>query len=690
MYKVCIDIGGTFTDCVVLDESGGLFQCKANTTPHDLSVGLMDAFGKAAERYGQTTEEFLENTGTIVHGTTVALNALLQRAGVKTALIGTKGFRDISEMRMGLRNINTSMYNMFVPPVDPIVPRRYRYTVEERTKYNGEILTRLNEDELRGIIQEIRKEKIEAVAICFLHSYLNPENERRAAEICRQELGDEVYVCVSSDIIQLVGEFERESTAILNAYVGPIVSRYFGNVTSKLEERGFRGKLLIMQADAMVQFVSEAVKKPVCLLGSGPASGPSGALRVGEQIGRKNIITIDMGGTSLDIGFVKDGKINLSRRRWIGDEMVAVKMVDIATLGTGGGSLSWFDSLDMLRVGPRSAGADPGPVCYGKGGQQVALTDADLVLGYLPADYFLGGSIPLNYDLAKEALGKVGEKLNSSAEQAAQTVFSIANANMADAISLVTTKSGHDVRDFSLFALGGAGAVHAAFLAESLGIPEVIVSPFASAFCAWSMFALDIGREYLRSCVSPVKTADVDAINALYQEMTDNALEEFRAFGVDPSELEFERTMEFRYKAQFHDVEVGGVPNKVLTQEDFDGVVEHFHRRYEELHMYSLSFYEVELRSLGLTVKVKQNDTIATVELAEGTADASAALKRQRECLFDRERVMTPVYDSEKLLANNVITGPAIIEVPTTTVVIPTAWDCEVDKYGNYIIRRVR
>lgn len=690
MYKVCIDIGGTFTDCVVLDESGDLFQCKANTTPQDLSIGLMNSFEKAAVRYGLTVEEFLGQTQTIVHGTTVALNALLQRAGVKTALIGTKGFRDISEMRMGLRNINTSMYNMFIPPVDPIVPRRHRYTVEERTKYNGEILTKLNEDELREVISAIKKEDIEAVAICFLHSYINPENERRAAEICRQEFGDDIYVCASSDIIQIVGEFERESTAILNAYVGPIVSRYFSNINAKLKERNFNGQLLIMQADAMVQFVSEAVKKPVCLLNSGPASGPSGALFVGEQVGRKNIITIDMGGTSLDIGFVKDGQINLSRRRWVGDEMVAVKMVDIATLGTGGGSLSWFDSLDMLRVGPKSAGADPGPVCYGKGGTQVALTDADLVLGYVPSDYFLGGSIPLDYELAKEALGKVGEKLNTSAEQAAQTVFSIANGNMADAISLVTTKSGHDVRDFSLFALGGAGATHAAFLAESLGIPEVIVSPFASAFCAWSMFTLDIGREYLRPCVTPAKTADVNVINRLYQEMTDDALREFAAFGVSPDDLEFERTMEFRYKAQFHDVEVGGIPNKVLSAEDFNDVVEMFHKRYEELHMYSLSFYEAELRGLGLTVKVKKKESITVKEIEAGTTDASAAWKRQRECLFNGKRVMTPVYDSEKLKANNVITGPAIIEVPTTTVVVPEAWDCEVDKYGNYIVRRVR
>lgn len=687
MYKVCIDIGGTFTDCVVLDGSGILFQCKANTTPQDLSAGLMNCFGKAAVHYGQTVEEFLGRTQTIIHGTTVALNALLMKSGAKTALIATEGFRDISEMRMGLKNIKTSMYNVFIPPYDPLVPRQLRYTVEERTRFDGEISTPLNESELRSIIASLKEEKVESVAICFLHSYVNPENERRAAEICRQEL-EGVYVSASSDVIRVVGEFERENTTILNSYVGPIVARYFSNISSKLQQHNFNGQLLIMQADALVQSVSEAVKKPVYLMNSGPASGPSGAVHIGNLIGRKNIITIDMGGTSLDIGFVKDGLINLSRGRWIDEEKLAIKMVDIATLGTGGGSLSWFNSLDMLRVGPRSAGAEPGPACYGKGGTAAALTDASLALGYVPADYFLGGSIPLDAGLAKNAVGKVADKLNTSVEQAAQTIFSIGNANMADAISVVTTKNGHDVRDFSLFALGGAGATHAAFLAEALGIPEVIVPPFASLFCAWSMFTVDIGRDYLRSYVTPEENVDTDTINRLYREMTDEALNEFTAFGVGHEDLEIKKTMEFRYKAQFHDVEVTDVPENDLSAEDFEGVIESFHKKYEELYVYSLRFYKVELRSLGLTVKVKKKEDIKIMELPSGTADASAALKRERMCLFNGEQVQTPVYDSEKLKANNMIAGPAIIEVPTTTVVVPQSWNCEVDKYGNYIIRR--
>jgi len=340
-----------------------------------------------------TVEQFLGWAEKIVHGTTVALNAFLTKSGARTGLITTKGFRDIVEMRMGLKNIKTSMYNMFIPPYEPLVPRPLRFTVEERTRYTGEITTLLNEKELLEVIKKLKKEKLEAVAICFLHSYANPENERRAAEICRQELKG-VYVCTSHEVIPVTGEFARESTAILNAYVGPIVTRYFNTLGDKLKQLKFKGELLIMQADAMVQSVSEVKKKPVYLMNSGPASGPSGALYLGNRMDRKSLVTIDMGGTSLDIGFVKDGLINLSRSRWVDEEMVAIKMVDISTIGAGGGSLAWFDSLGLLRVGPKSAAADPGPACYGKGGKEAAVTDADLILGYIPVDYFLAEVSP--------------------------------------------------------------------------------------------------------------------------------------------------------------------------------------------------------------------------------------------------------------------------------------------------------
>ncbi len=400
MFQICIDIGGTFTDSVVLNEKGDLFESKVATTPSDLSIGLIDSFERAAGHYNISIEQFLGETQTIVHGTTVALNAFLTRSGAKTALITTKGFRDILEMRMGLKNIKTSMYNMFIPPYEPLVPRQFRFTVEERTRYTGEIATPLNEDELKDVILKLKQEQVGAVAICFLHSYANPENERKAARICREELAG-VFVCTSHEIIPLVGEFARESTATLNAYVGPIVTRYFTGLNEKLKQLNFRGQLLIMQADALVQTVSESIRKPVYLMNSGPASGPSGSIYLGKLMNRKSFVTIDMGGTSLDIGFVKDGTINLSTSKWIGEEMLAIKMVDVSTIGAGGGSLAWFDSLSLLHVGPKSAAADPGPASYAKGGTEAAVTDADLILGYIPDDYFLGGRVKLDMGLAR-------------------------------------------------------------------------------------------------------------------------------------------------------------------------------------------------------------------------------------------------------------------------------------------------
>ena len=651
MFEVCIDIGGTFTDSIVLDEQGNLFESKVATTPEDLSSGLINSFEKAAAHHNLTVEQFLNQTGTIIHGTTVALNAFLTRTGARTALITTRGFRDTVEMRLGLKNIKTSMYNMFIPPYEPIVPRPLRFTVDERTLYTGEIMTPLNQSELGDVIQKLKMEKVGALAICFLHSYANSENEKMAAEICRRELKG-VYVCASHEVIPVVGEFARESTTIINAYVGPIVTRYFTNLEKRLRQLNFKGQMLIMQADALVQSVSEAIRKPVYLLNSGPAAGPSGSVYLGNLMEKNSFVTIDMGGTSLDIGFVKDGVIKLSESRWIDEEMTAIKMVDITTIGSGGGSL------------------------------------ADLILGYIPEDYFLGGSIPLDMARARTSVGKVAERLNMTVEQAAYAMFSVVNSNMADAISVVTTKNGHDVRDFALFAFGGAGATHAVFLAEALGIPEVIVPPFASSFCAWSMYSLNIGRDYLRSYIAPAEAVDINEINRLYMDMIKQALSEFKAFGASRKDIEITKLMEFRYRSQFHDVEVGGIPDRDLTLNDFKKVVEAFHQRHEELYTFSLRFYGVELRSLRIIAKVKKKADIAIKEVKPGIKDPSKALKRKRACFFDGGFVQTPVYDSEKLKAGNVIAGPAIIEVPTTTAVIPKSWSCRVDNRGNYIVRR--
>lgn len=686
MFKACVDTGGTFTDCVVIDDHGKLLECKAPTTPSDRSLGVIDSLREAGRNYNLSLEEFAPQIQVIVHGTTTPLNAFITRTGAKTALITTRGFRDIIEIRRAYKNIRHSMYEVFIPPYEPLVPRYLRFGVDERVRYNGEVIAPLNEPELREIIRKLKAENIESVAICFIHSFANPVNEKRAAEICREELKD-VYICTSSEVIPIIGEFARESTTILNAYLGPVSSRYLTTLESRLREYKFAGQLLIMQADALVQSVPEVVKKPVYLMNSGPASGPAGAVHLGQAIAKPNIIGIDMGGTSLDIDFVKDGDIGLSNSRWIEDEMCAIKMVDVTSIGAGGGSIAWLDSLNMLRVGPRSSGAEPGPACYGKGGTEPTVTDADLLLGYVPEDYFLGGKIKLDRTLAEKAVGKIAAGLSMSLDEAANAIFSVANHNMADGITEVTTRNGYDVRDFSLLAFGGGGPVHGVFLAEALSIPEVIVPRFSSSFCAWSMFTLDIGRDYIRSLVSSAGKADLNRINGLYREMAEEAVADLRKLGAERKDIKITRCIEMRYQSQFHNVEVSPLPEGEITPEIIGQAVKDFHKKHEAIYRFSISSYEVEIRSLRIIASVAR-EKIKLVEWPAGAKDPSAALKRTRSCFFGGVFTETSVYDGAKLKYNNVIDGPAVIEETTTTVVIPESFGCRVDKYGNYIIRR--
>ncbi len=686
MFRVCVDTGGTFTDPVVLDEKGSLTEFKTPTTYPDFSTGFLNGLSEAAAFYGRTPQQFVREIETIVHGTTVATNAILTRSFAKTALITTKGFRDILEIRRALKVATISMYNWRIPPYKPIVPRYLRFVVEEETRHSGEVIKPVNEEELRSVIRKIKGEKVEAVAICFINSYANPENERRVAEICRQELNG-IYVTASHEVLPIMGEYERESTCVLSACLGPIVSGYLTNLEKRLRELGFKGQLLIMQADQLAQSVPVAIRKPVYLMNSGPAAGPAGGVYLGEVISRPNLITADMGGTSFDITLVKDREVGTTVEKWREEERMAIKMVDVTTIGAGGGSIAWFDSLGLLRVGPGSAGAEPGPACYGRGGEEPTVTDADVILGYIPGDYFLGGKIKLEVDLAKLAVSKIADRLKLPIEQAAHAILVTVNSFMADAITQVSTKQGHDVRDFSLLVFGGAGPVHGAFLAELLGIPEVIVPKFASSFCAWGMFTLDIGRDYVRSYIMPAQVANPDVINQLYQGMKAEALADFAPLKIPEEEVTITKSIEMRYMAQYHDIEVTGFPASDITSEDIAQGLRRFHQRHEELYSFSLPFIPVELRNLRLAAKAK-GVKFPVKKIATGTKDASGALKRKRLCFFDGGYVETPIYDGARLKSANVIKGPAVIEEITTTVVIPRGFGCSVDKYGSYILRR--
>jgi N-methylhydantoinase A/oxoprolinase/acetone carboxylase beta subunit/N-methylhydantoinase B/oxoprolinase/acetone carboxylase alpha subunit len=685
MFKVCIDIGGTFTDSVLIDNDGRISEYKVPTTPKDFSEGIMNTLKEAAVAYKQPLTEFMNKIDLIIHGTTIATNALVQRKVSRTALITTKGFRDIIEMRRALKIDTKSMYEAYIPPYDPLVPRYLRFVVEEETRYTGEIIKPLNENELEQIIERIKKEKVEAVAICFINSYTNPEHEIRAAKICQQKLPD-VFVQYSTELLPTMGEYARESTCIISASVGHVVKKYLTDLQDKLKNAGFKGQLLIMQVNQMAQSVPELIKKPIYLLGSGPAAAPAGAAYLGNAIGEPNTVTADMGGTTLDAALVKNGEVVLTTGRWFDDDKVGIKVADVSSIGTGGGSIAWIDSLGLLRVGPLSAGADPGPACYNKGGTEPTVTDAAVILGYLPVDFFCGGKVPLNVELAKKAIDKIASRLNLSLEEAAQAIFTTSNSNMSDEITRITTKTGYDIREFSLIACGGGGAMCGAFWGDILNCKNVVVPNYASSFCAWSMFTLDVGRDYVRSYIHLLKAAKPDEINSLYKEMLQEALAELKIFNVSINDLNITKSADLRYRGQYHEVEIS-LPEKNITSNNLEQLANSFHKKHEELYTFSLPWIPVELRNLRLIVKIK-GEKLKLIKIPQGSKDPAGAMKRTRKCYFQGKYIETPVYDSEKLEAGNIIKGPAIIEVPTTTAVVPPNFECTVDDYNNYVLTR--
>ncbi len=682
--RVCIDVGGTFTDCLVLDESGELATFKVATTPKDPSEGFMRSLDKAARHYGTDLAGLLSTVDILIHGTTLATNTLLTGRGAKTAMLTTKNFRDILELRRGIKPVDVSLYDVFIPPNRPLVPRSRRIGIDERTLYTGEIATPLDERQVAESVAALKKDGVESLAVCFLHSYKNPTNERRAAAIAR-EVAPELYITTSHETLSMWREFERFNTTVVGAYVGPVVTNYLNTLKERLARGGFRGALLMMLANGLVQPVDKCIHRAVYLLDSGPAAAPSGAIHLGRLLGRDDLISVDMGGTSFDVCLIRGGEVPTTTERWDGDQRIAIKMVDIETLGAGGGSIARIDTLGLLKVGPESAGAEPGPACYGAG-TLPTVTDADVVLGYVPHDYFLGGEIALDPALAKKALRGVGDPLGLDPVQAAEAVFKSVNAGMADMITEVSTKRGHDVRDCVLVAGGGGGPTHAGFIADSLGIPTVLIPSVAALFSAFGMFAMDPGEDFARSFVSRIAAADLDEMNRLYAEMENEARTAFASIGVTGRDLTLKRTADLRYVGQFHEVETD-VPAGRLTRAQLDAAVKAFTRKHQALFTFSMPWQAVEVLSLRVKAVVKKAP-FKLRAIARGPKDPAAALKRQRSCRFDGKDVRTPIYDGAKIRAGNVLTGPAIVEEATMTVVVPKGFRCTVDKFKNYVLTR--
>ena len=666
-----------------MDAGGSLRQFKSPTTYPDPSVGFMASLGKAAEGYDIPLASMLGDVDLLIHGTTLATNTLINRNGAKTGMITTKGFRDVVEIRRGYKNIRTSMYNVFVPPYDPLIPRHLRKEAEERLLFDGSVHTELNENDVRQAAEELKVKGVESLAICFLHSYSNDDHEQRAAKIAREVMGEDVYITTSADILSVWREWERFSTTSVSAYTGPEVKRYMENLVKRLDENEFGGTLLMMLSDGLVETVEYCKPRVVNLIGSGPAAAPAAAIYMGNAAGHKNLLSFDMGGTSIDIGLIQDGRIPTTTDAWVQDERVAIKMVDVKSAGAGGGSIAWIDSLGLLRVGPQSAGSTPGPACYGNGGEDPTVTDLDIALGYMDPDFFLGGEIKLDAELSRKAIeNKIAQPLEMNVDEAAQAAMTTVVSYMADQITEISTTVGFDVRDMAIVAGGGAGPMHAPFIAERLGVPNVIVPTVAATYSAFGMFAMDVGRNYARSYIVRATDLDMDRVNQQYRDMQEEASDGFLDVGVKPEDGVFHRTAEVRYIGQYHEVEID-VPAGELTDKDIEDVILHFHDRHKELYTFNMHWKGVEF----LTFRVRATAPKKPIKMQSAELsgpDASAAIKGHRQAWFDGSELNTPVYDGAKLAAGNLIQGPAIIEEPTTTVVVPVSYRCTVDNLHGY------
>lgn len=682
--RVGIDVGGTFTDLVIGNASGEVFKTKAPSTPDDESVGILECLGQAASSYELDLSGLLSQTEVMVLGTTAVTNTMLQYSGANTGLITTGGFRDIIELR---RSYREHLFDIRLPAPYPIVPRHKRLGVTERIDYLGQVQIPLDEHECRLAAMRLRELDVESVAVCLLFSFMNPEHERRVREILGEELPD-VPVTLSCEVLPQVREFERLSTTIVNAYTRPKVERYLKALQERLNSEGFAGELFMMHSNGGMVHVDYAADHSVELLLSGPAGGVVAGAQVSAMSGYRDVITVDLGGTSYDVCLVKDSEPDSGTEAWVSRYRIATPMVDVHTVGAGGGSIAWIDEGGALRVGPQSAGASPGPVCYGRGGTEPTVTDADLVLGYISPDYFLGGRMKLDVDAARRSIEeRIAKPLGIDTMEAASGIFRIVNNSMSNAIRHVTVARGRDPRDFALCVFGGAGAIHAGEQAPDLGIKTILVPKPASVLSALGNQLASFKITKVQSFIHPTDRIELDELNRVFAEMLARA-EVDLGRQEKVRETITQRYMDIRYRGQTHEVTVPiRSRTRRVTELNLSTALNEFHDRHEQLYSFKRADQPSEVLNLRLDL-IGTRDTISLRSEPFGPEDPSDALRGHREVFFlsrgGFER--TPVYDGDKIASGHLVSGPAIIEEPDTTIVVYPGQEAMADHYRTYVI----
>ncbi len=681
--RVASDIGGTFTDLAYLDEmTGEVGTTKVATTPANFAEGVVETLRKA--------ELDAPATSFFVHGSTIIINALTERKGVRTGLITTKGFRDVLEITRANR---PDIYNLYYTKPKPFVPRYLRQEVEERVNYKGEELIPLNEDDVRTAVEKLKAEDVEAIAVCFLHSYANPRHEMECGEIISHIVPD-MPLTLSHQITQEWREYERTSTVVLNSYVHPIAQAYLDNLEADLKIMGMDSHTLhVMQSNGGSATFDAGKLAPINLVESGPVAGVIGAAHIGEMIGEPNIISLDIGGTTAKTSLVEKGtpkvttEYKIEHRRDYAGYPILVPTIDIVEIGAGGGSIAWLDKAGALRVGPVSAGSDPGPACYGWGGDQPTVTDANVLAGRINPDYFLGGEIPLDVKRAEAAMKPLADAFEMSIEGAAMGVIRIADANMINALKLVSVRRGYDPRDFALIAFGGGGAMHAGALMRELRVKEVIIPSEPAVFSAWGMLMADLRRDYIRTLIARTDQVEPERLNDIYAQMEEQARHDLAAERVSEGEIELQRFADMRYMGQEHTVKVP-LRTEKITAENMSEINEGFHTLHEQAYTFRLDtpveLVNFHITALGRVTKPEVRKlNVGDGSLEDARTGRSPGEKGTRRVNFDELGFHEAnIYERAWLPVGIMVKGPAVVEEPASTTVVFPDQGLTKDEYG--------
>src|SRR2546426_7357985 len=675
--RIAVDIGGTFTDLVAVDDRGQVFRGKSLTTPDDLARGINDCLRGA--------NVDVAGASFFVHGSTVTINAVLERKGARTGLITTRGFRDIYEIGRGNR---PEGYNLFFKRPTPLVPRDLRLEVDERMLASGEILQPLDEHSARESIAELRSQKVESVAVCLLHSYANAAHEQRLGELLRQEF-PQVYVALSHEVLRECREYERTSTTVLNAYIGPIVIRYLIALERLFKASGFRGNFLIMQSNGGAMSVETAKKIPVAMMESGPVAGVIGTAQLSEATNFRRVISFDMGGTTAKASLIKDFHPELNSNYYIGGYVsghpMMLPVVNIVEVGAGGGSIAWIDNSGALKVGPRGAGATPGPACYGKGGKDPTVTDANLILGRIDPEYFLGGGIHLVKDNAIQALTEnIAKPLRLSLEEAALGILTIANFNMSLSVRAVSVEKGYDPRDCVLVPSGGGGALHAIAIARELSVPRVIIPPMPAHFSAFGMLLADLKHDYVQTFVRELSETTGAEIADAFASLEKSATEILTEEGAAPEQIVLRRFLDMRYRGQEYTLPVP-INEDLRAISDFNAIRSRFDQLHQEHYGHSAPKEPVVMVNLRLLALGRFENRLSLTSSSSGGDEGE---RGKRRVIFDsgQQPVDCPIYLRSGFKAGDRLDGPAVIEEQGATILLYPGDKMRVNELGHLVI----